>query len=68
MGTILLLLLGIIIYVVYLVIEFAIPMALFYFIVSHPDKPYTWVLATLLIIWFIARMTIYIIKETNKNE
>lgn len=68
MGTILLLLLGIIIYIVYLAIEFAIPIALFYFIVSHPYKPYTWVLATLLIIWFIARMTIYIIKETNKNE
>lgn len=60
-----LMLLGAIIYSIYLIIEFSIPIVLFYLTLTHSP---TWVWATLLIIWFIARMTIYIIKETKKNE
>jgi len=63
-----LLLIGLVIWLLYVVIEFAIPMALFYFIVSHPYKPYIWILASLLIIWFVARMIVYINKETKGSK
>ena len=67
METLILLLLGIVIWIVYVLIEFAIPIILFYFLVSQPNSHYFWILAILLTIWFIARMTIYIIKETKKK-
>lgn len=63
-----LLLIGLIVWLLYVIIEFAIPVALFYFIVSNPDKPYIWILASLLIIWFVARMIVYINKETKGSK
>lgn len=67
MGTFLLLLLGIIVYIIYLIIEFAIPVILVYLILSHPHNTTIWYWAILLLVWFIARMTVYIIKEVKKK-
>jgi len=67
METFLLLLLGAVIYAIYLIIEFAIPIALIYLILSHPHNTTIWVWAILLLVWFITRMTVYIIKEVKKK-
>ena len=67
MEAFLLVLLGIIVYLIYIVIEFAIPIVLIYLLIAHPHNSALWIWATLLIIWFIARMVIYIIKESKKN-
>lgn len=67
MEILIILLLGVIVFTIYILIEFAIPIVLFYFLVSQPNGHYFWILAILLIIWFITRMTIYIIEETKKK-
>ena len=56
-------LLGIIVYGLYLLIEFAIPIGLIYLCFSHQDLVWLW--GTLLIIWFIGRMILYMIKENK---
>lgn len=67
METFLLLLLGAVVYAIYLIIEFAIPVILVYLIISHPHSTIIWIWAILLLVWFIARMTVYIIKEVKKK-
>lgn len=68
MEALLLVLLGIVVYLIYLIIEFAIPIVLIYLLIAHPHNSALWIWATLLIIWFIARMAVYIIKESKKND
>ena len=68
MEVLLLLLLGIVVYSIYLIIEFAIPIVLVYLLIAHPHNSVLWIWATLLIIWFIARMAVCIIKESKKND
>ena len=66
---IILLLVVIIIWLLYLAIEFIIPALLIYFIFTHPyDNNIVWVWVALLIIWFIARMIVYINKEIREGK
>ena len=68
MDTILLILTGVVIYLLYLIIDFAIPIVLIYLLITHPYNITLWVWAILLIIWFVARMIVYVNKEIKKND
>ena len=68
METLIILLLGIIVFSIYILIEFAIPIILFYLLITHPYNITLWVWAILLIIWFVARMIVYVNKEIKKND
>ena len=63
-----LVILGILFYGFYLIIEFALPIFLLFMIVNHPQDTTVWTWIILLVLWFTARMIVYIIKETKKDE
>ena len=54
-----LLLLGLIIWLLFILLEFIIPIVLICFIISQPYNHTFWIWAILLIIWFVARMAVY---------
>ena len=64
MELILTLIIGLIVATLYLAIEFAIPIFTIAFI--YLDKGPIWLWATILIIWFVARMIIYVKQKGEK--
>ena len=59
----LLMILGLIIYVIFWVLEFITPIALVYCLIVFPDNNLFWVWAILLVVWFVSRAIVYIVKE-----
>lgn len=63
-----LLLIGLVIWLLYVSIEFLIPCLLVYLIFTQPYNHIVWIWASLLVIWFVARMIVYINKETKGSK
>ena len=68
MEAFLLILVGIIVWLVCSLIEFIIPLVLIYLLITQPYNITFWVWAILLILWFVARLVVYVVKETKKND
>lgn len=57
------LLLAVIIYAFYLILEFFIPVITLFLIIQQHEPIWLW--STILIVWFVARMIIWIMKKGN---
>ena len=58
-----LVLLGIIIFIVYLLIQLFIPVIILFPIFTQQEPIWLW--SSILIIWFVTKMIVYIMKENN---